>query len=90
DLNYWQLLQQHAPELSSISFTGNLTCMLAGRVSHLWDLRGPSIVIDTACSSSLVAIHQACQSLRMGECELALAGGVKLHLYPQVPVDSIG
>ncbi|WP_457971301.1 condensation domain-containing protein [Acinetobacter calcoaceticus] len=90
DLNYWQLLQQHAPELSSISFTGNLTSMLAGRVSHLWDLRGPSIVIDTACSSSLVAIHQACQSLRMGECELALAGGVKLHLYPQVPVDSIG
>jgi 3-oxoacyl-(acyl-carrier-protein) synthase len=90
DLSYWQLVQQHAPQLASLAFTGNLPPMLAGRISHLLDLRGPSLVVDTACSSSLVAVHQACQALRLGECELALAGGVKLHLFPQVATDRIG
>ena len=55
---------------------------IANRVSHYFDLRGPSLAIDTACSSSLVAIHTACESLRRGECALALAGGVNLTLHP--------
>ncbi len=58
----------------------------AGRLSYLLNLHGPSIAIDTACSSSLVAIHLACQSLRAGECSLAIAGGVSLLLTPEETV----
>src|SRR6185436_126149 len=50
----------------------------AGRVSHFFNFRGPSVAIDTACSSSLVALHQAVQSLRGGESDLAIAAGVKV------------
>ncbi|MFV2110062.1 polyketide synthase, partial [Micromonospora sp. LOL_015] len=50
----------------------------AGRLSFALGLMGPSQVVDTACSSSLVAVHDACRALRLGECDLALAGGVSL------------
>ena len=55
----------------------------AGRLSYTLGLTGPSMAIDTACSSSLVTIHQACQSLRLQECQMALAGGVNLWLLPE-------
>lgn len=55
---------------------GNHSAVLAARLSYLFDLRGPAMAIDTACSSSLVAFHEACQSLRLGETDVALAGGV--------------
>ncbi|TMD09979.1 MAG: hypothetical protein E6J01_00200 [Chloroflexi bacterium] len=61
---------------------GGLVSLIANRLSYFFDLRGPSEVIDTACSSSLVAIHRACQSLRLGECEMAIAGGVNLLVTP--------
>jgi acyl transferase domain-containing protein/acyl-CoA synthetase (AMP-forming)/AMP-acid ligase II/acyl carrier protein/ubiquinone/menaquinone biosynthesis C-methylase UbiE len=64
--------------------TGNALSMAAHRISYHFDFRGPSFAIDTACSSSLVAVHQACQALRNGECELALAGGVNLILSPEL------
>ncbi len=55
---------------------------IANRVSYFFDFRGPSLAVDTMCSSSLTAIHLACDSLRKGEAELALAGGVNLTLHP--------
>lgn len=58
-------------------------CFVPNRLSYFLNLQGPSIAIDTACSSSLVAIHLACQSLRLGESVLALAGGVNMHLLPE-------
>lgn len=55
---------------------------IANRVSYFLNLTGPSYIVDTACSSSLAAIHLACESLRRGECKMAIAGGVNLTLHP--------
>ncbi|NUR27213.1 MAG: SDR family NAD(P)-dependent oxidoreductase, partial [Catenulispora sp.] len=55
---------------------------IANRVSYTLDLRGPSFAVDSACSSSLTAVHLAAESLRRGECEVAIAGGVNLLLHP--------
>ena len=63
--------------------TGSGRYAASGRLSHLSACDGPSMTIDTACSSSLVAVHLACQSLRAGESELAIAGGANVILEPQ-------
>lgn len=60
--------------------TGNDKDFLATRVSHIFDLKGPSINLQTACSTSLVAVHFATQALLNGECDMALAGGVTIEL----------
>src|SRR6478752_4827108 len=70
------------PEIEAYMAIGTSNAAAAGRISHRLGLRGPSVAVDTACSSSLVAIHQACQALRLGECDLALAGGANVLLTP--------
>lgn len=55
---------------------------VANRISYYFNFKGPSIGLDTMCSSSLTAIHLACQSLRCGECNVAVAGGVNLSIHP--------
>ena len=61
---------------------GAMPWSIANRVSYVFDFQGPSLPVDTACSSSLVAIQMACDSLRRGECAIAIAGGVNLYLHP--------
>ncbi|MEY8829329.1 beta-ketoacyl synthase N-terminal-like domain-containing protein [Sedimentitalea sp. XS_ASV28] len=60
--------------------TGNDKDFLSTRVSHVFDLKGPSVNLQTACSTSLVAVHYACAALQSGECDMALAGGVTIEL----------
>ncbi|KAI0832170.1 hybrid PKS-NRPS PsoA [Hypoxylon sp. FL0890] len=67
----------------SYTGTGIARSILANRVSYAFDWKGPSLNIDTACSSSLVALHQAVQSLREGECEMAVVAGVNLVFGPE-------
>ncbi|MCW5211359.1 SDR family NAD(P)-dependent oxidoreductase [Desulfobulbus sp. TB] len=70
--------------------TGTLTSMATGRLAYVLGVHGPNITIDTACSSSLTALHLACQSLRAGECQVALCGGVNVMLYPKLMIGLAG
>ncbi|MFD6157954.1 beta-ketoacyl synthase N-terminal-like domain-containing protein [Nocardia sp. NPDC060256] len=80
--NNYQLVQHEAAGADSYVPINSQTYAVANRVSYLNDFRGPSLTLDTACSSSLYALHLACESLRRGECSLAVAGGVNLTLHP--------
>jgi acyl transferase domain-containing protein/acyl carrier protein len=82
-MDYSQRIDVNDPARSDIYLaTGTALNAAAGRVSFTFGFRGPCMAIDTACSSSLVAIHTACQSLRNGESDLVLAGGVNAILSP--------
>lgn len=85
-------LGEGSDETAAYALTGTATSIIANRISYFFDFHGPSVAVDTACSSSLVAIHQAVSSLRSGESEVALAGGVNMILTPAATVgfDTIG
>ncbi|MDD4111512.1 MAG: SDR family NAD(P)-dependent oxidoreductase [Herbinix sp.] len=80
--NYSMMISKVNPESLSICIPGNLASIIPGRLSYMLDLKGPSLSVDTACSSSLVAVHLACDAIKKGECEMAIAGGVKINLLP--------
>src|SRR5205823_342599 len=80
--DYANLLMEAPPR----GGTGFALSIAANRLSYFYDFRGPSVALDTACSSSLVAVDLACQSLRGGASDLALAGGVNVILSPWTTV----
>ena len=80
--DYGDILAYDVETRPAYSPTGVSASCLSNRVSWFYDLRGPSITVDTACSSSLVALHLACQSLKDGESEMSLVGGVNFMSSP--------
>lgn len=82
--DYNSILGQKGLSNNLYSFNGLNVFTISGYISHFFDLHGPNLTIDCACSSSLVAIHEACQSIRHGESELAIAGGVRVMLTPDL------
>ncbi|MBE9029051.1 hypothetical protein IQ266_04660 [filamentous cyanobacterium LEGE 11480] len=84
--NHYSQLVAATDEPSVHDLTSDNTAIAANRISFQFNFQGPSVAINTACSSSLVAVHQACQSLLLGESTLAVAGGVNLLLSGQSTV----
>ncbi|MDQ0175265.1 non-ribosomal peptide synthetase [Bacillus chungangensis] len=80
--DYERLVSEVQPDTLSDHAVGNLPSTLSSRISYFLDLKGPAVTVDTACSSSLVAVHMACKGIINGDCEMAIAGGVKTTLLP--------
>jgi acyl transferase domain-containing protein/enoyl-CoA hydratase/carnithine racemase/acyl carrier protein len=84
--DYSRLVQDAGLEIEAYNGVGSSLAILANRISYFYDLSGPSLVVDTACSSSLVALHSAVRSLRSGECDAALVGGVNFICHSDLSI----
>jgi acyl transferase domain-containing protein/SAM-dependent methyltransferase len=86
NFDYYRAVLQDDLRIDAYAGSGNSPSMAAGRLAYVLGVHGPTMTVDTSCSSSLVAVHLACQSLRVRECNLALAGGVNVILAPQMHI----
>ena len=76
NISYYKMFSERHP----LQLSGSWEALVASRISYLYDLKGPCLMTDTACSAGAVSIHQAVQSLTLGECDMALAGGINLTI----------
>ncbi|EHK50965.1 polyketide synthase [Trichoderma atroviride IMI 206040] len=80
--DYNDLQVQDIDNLPRYFLTGNSGSLVANRLSHFFDLQGPSVAVDTACSTAMIALHLACQSIRTGDATMSIVGGTNLILFP--------
>lgn len=73
-----------------MAIPGNLNSIIPSRISYVLNLKGPAVLIDTACSSSLVAISEACKSITNKECDMAIAGGIRISFCPETSSEKLG
>ena len=85
--DYWRALYADQATIDVYAGMGGALSVASGRLAYFLGTHGPTLSVDTACSSSLVSIHLACQSLRLGETSLAVAGGVSLMLSPEATIN---
>ena len=83
DYSAQRLYTGSGQQIGRYALLSSMRAMASGRLAHLLGVHGPNLLVDTACAASLTAIHLACQALRMGECDLALAGGAYLLFGPE-------
>ena len=83
-LDYPMMQSKDPDNFHRYSITGFGPTLLANRISHVFDFKGPSVVLDTACSSSLYSLHSACSALRGRECDAAVVAGVNLIQSPDM------
>ncbi|WP_025733147.1 type I polyketide synthase [Carnimonas nigrificans] len=81
-LDYSYRLAEDLALTDTTTATSNTMSLVSNRISYLFDLHGPSVSMDTACSSAMVAFHHACAAIRAGDIDMALTGGISLHLHP--------
>ncbi|KAH9495215.1 hypothetical protein Btru_015693 [Bulinus truncatus] len=82
--DYRAMFPVRSSGVSNYTVTGISNSIIAARVSYTFDLRGPCMVLDTGCSSALIAIHTASQAIRMGDCSMAICGGVNIIISPDI------
>jgi glutamate-1-semialdehyde aminotransferase/3-oxoacyl-(acyl-carrier-protein) synthase/acyl carrier protein len=87
---YVDIIEKSEQNVNPAALMGNTNSIASSRLSYFMDLKGPAVTLDTACSSSLVAVHQACNAIWAGDCELAIAGGGKLYLLPEQDKYNVG
>ncbi|KAK4983978.1 Type I Iterative PKS [Elasticomyces elasticus] len=90
--DYHDALMRDLDTLPRYFMTGNGAAMISNRISHFFDLRGPSATVDTGCSTALTALHLACQSIRTGDAKISIVGGANIMLNPDmfISMSSLG
>jgi acyl transferase domain-containing protein len=84
--DYHESLIKDPDALPRFLLVGSGAAMASNRLSHFFDLRGPSMSMDTGCSTTLTALHQGCQNLRTGESDMSIVGGANLIINPDMLV----